>query len=283
MDHMSLWVFISISIPEEFVFAALTALIVGRKDVFKKNWPNALRLILVTVLTALSTLLLRYVPIISDSMRVLAQVLIFIALYVVILRLKYAEAAIGFLIALVAFMVIEFASFVVVTQITGITVLDSQKSDLTRFLYFLPERILQIGLLIVLVKMPFTLINLSNIKAYSIKIIRKISILHICLFITFIFIYLNTKHYMVDNPIYRSGEDMVLAWFSLIYSIVVAVTMIIISIKLSKALVEQERRNIGGLLWVRTLLREYPGDIIKITQIIEDAIQNERGIGDNEN
>ena len=264
--------FFLVSMPEEFLMCIGTALLMGKRYVADLTDKRMVTKVLgITFLTALSTELLRIAPI-GDLARALIQIVIFVALYSLILRLRWYEVAISFLVYITGFAVLEYANCTLMTSITGITVNECYKNAYLMLVFFLPQRGLQSLFAYIIDKKRISL-PIKQVKKFTAQIYRKLIVVIIWLLATFIFVVVNAKYYIFDAPPVNINTNFVILLASnLIYCTVVTITVISLVIHLIKKEDENKRDNRTSFNYFKGLLVRYNGDIIKITEILDEGL-----------
>lgn len=264
--------FFLVSMPEEFLMCLGTALLAGKRYVADfTDRKMQVNVWIITFFTALSTILLRFVPV-GDLFRTLIQIIIFVALYTWLLRIRWYEVAISFMIYLIGFIVLEYVDSTIMTAVTGLTLDICLKNALLLLLYSLPFRIVQALFAYILDKKWISLPIQKVIKFVS-KAYKRLFIVLGCFLFTVIFIFMNELYFIFDEPPVHMSANLVFRLvFNLFYCTVVAVTVISLVIQLSRKEDEKRQDNIASFNYFKGLLHEYNGDIIKITKKLDEGL-----------
>lgn len=270
LNNWGIITFIFNSVPEEFLFILSTFFLVGRKKIDKND---LIKILVTTLITAAVTILVRkfssVLPIIS-----LIQIFVFIASYKVILKLKWLEASLGFLVTIVLYSMMEYLNLIIMQSVFGITLADTYIKEYILVLITIPQRIIQALSVFVLYKIPITLINVNGIQKVTKQLVGKITVLSLYLVIVFIFAIINLKHYLLDMTIDEIRADM----SNIVMNIVLVLMIGVMSLYLARKSVNSINKEINRrdiiLVWVKKLVETHKNDINEITRSIDEAIIN---------
>ncbi len=158
MDKMPLVAVLLISIPEEIMLTALGLLLFGIKPPIKK-------LILIGVVQAATSYLVRQLPIIF-GVHTLLQGLLFTLIIWFILQIPFRVALAAMLVSISIYTVIDATLVPILLETTGIpleVVLDSAK---LRILFFLPQGLTILLLVVLVYYFDFKLLNYKHSIKY---------------------------------------------------------------------------------------------------------------------
>jgi hypothetical protein len=263
---------ILISMPEEFFIILMSALIVGRRDIANlKDGKNLIRVLITTVLTAVSIVLLR--QILGQQMEVILilQHVIFIALFVVILRMTLLEAIVGLLINLVFYIIIELVDIAIMQIITSVPYKALKSTDLLFIVFTIPERVIQVALAYTLHKLPFALVKLPKHPLMLKKLLK----LSFNLVAPFTIITITAKIFVIDLGI-DSLKNIILLFVIITVSLGWAVSTLINTRRYMKMLESNHIDSLNNLLVVKTLLEKEDCDIIELKRFVNGAIIEQR-------
>lgn len=266
MDKLSVISFFSVSVPEEFLFILITAFLIGRKDILKTR-AGLVGVIIATLLTALCTVVLRRYS--ADMLtNIIGQTVLFVLIYVFILRMGKVEAFLGFSATLLYQFIIEIINVMIMAALTRVAFTEIYQNDMIRFLQSLPVRLLQLVAVIVLAKLPFTVLNFKVIKL-TIKVRFTYLFIGLGAVLGIINITLVIKKDMLGTGIYQSIHNPFL-WGNLLLT----GTIILAIIGLIKDIQHEKREQVIKLLWVKDLLVECGGDIMKVNEKLDEKIKH---------
>jgi hypothetical protein len=159
MDQISIPSILFVSFPEELVIAILGVIFIGKFSYFKQK-SNYIRIFLFTALFASSMFFLRRA--VSDVVEnLLISVLISCILFIFVMRLKFYESILATLFSFITSIILQVASIATILAITGNSLDYMLKSDVNRFLVSLPERIIEVVLIVIAYKYRIKFIDLE--------------------------------------------------------------------------------------------------------------------------
>jgi hypothetical protein len=173
MDQLSIPILIFASFPEAVIVALLGIYSIGKFS-FLKDRQNILRILIMSVISVVSSYFVRQMAT-SEIENLLISIIIFYLLFTLVARLKFYESVFATLFGFVIFIVTEIICLVLVSAITGIKLDQAYLSDFIRIAITLPERLLQIGLIVFAVIKSIRIIDLETVtinkKEYYVQII----------------------------------------------------------------------------------------------------------------
>jgi len=269
MDDISWLAAALVSLPEEFLFVIITCLIIGKRDFFKDKG-NTFRTILASVVTTIAVVVIkRYSPYFLVNVTFL-QLLCFIVAYTFILKIQWHKATLGILLMLTSYAIVELVDAAILFRATGVTMDQCLANDLYRIVYSLPARMLQGVIVLILYKLPFTLIDYGVIERFTKGIAKRITVMIGSVAIALIAATITVKHFIFASSSTKASLiDLSYVVFAIIALLVVLVVVIL---KFSEDIKKQRDENLFLLLWMVTLCETYPGDTVKIKEIVKKTI-----------
>lgn len=180
MERLSNIGILTVSLPEGLILALLGILAIGKFN-YLENKLNYIRILLMGVIIAILSNIVRAN---MDSQIECAVINMFITffLYVVVIRLKFYESVMSALLGLLIISIIQTFALLCVSLISGISYNDAFQSDLRLFTFLIPERIIEIAVILVSLRFNLKIIDLESAtikrKEYIIQIV--VYIISIC-------------------------------------------------------------------------------------------------------
>lgn len=283
MNQMSLRAILTVSMPECLMFILLTLVVTNRLDVINIKKPEKLirLLIALTLTTAVPPIMRLYSDIFTFNLMV--QSVVFIIIYILVLKLEWYNASIGFLVTFMTSILFEIITIIGTVSITKIPYESMYTDDNIRFFFSIPQRLINVVIFLLLLfllrKYEFSIIRIKIFKFTIIKL-KKLSMLHALLVICSVNI-LQTGMYCLFNM--REGvvnteiKHMVSSVF---LTLLISVIVVIISSKFSKIIENEQNNHLHSLLLIRTLLSSNDYDKVnneKIINIINNSINDVGG------
>ncbi len=183
LEQLSITGIITVSFPEAIIITVLGITATG-KFKYLGNKLNLIKIILMAVAITLLSNFLRG-KLSSEIESVLINLFIVSLLYIFIARLKFYESIMAALLSIIIIAVIQNFTVLGVSTISGLTYNEAFKNDLKLFLFVIPERILEIALIILSLRFNLKIIDLDNTnikkKEYYIQLL--VYIISICFLI----------------------------------------------------------------------------------------------------
>lgn len=224
MDRMSIFSIFIVSFPEELLIGLIGILAIGKFNFFKST-SNIIRLFIFAIVAAISSYFLRR-SLTADSTEVLLlTILIFSLLFIFIMQFKFYESIIAVLFAYILFIIIEAVCYLSISSIIPITAKEIYSSDFKRFLITLPERVIQIMLVILSFRYKLKIIDLENVnikkKGYYIQVF-----VYMFSISTFVFLaILMTKTLFFDHGNLANATNTLLLRFNIYLTLFVIVIL----------------------------------------------------------
>lgn len=159
MDNMPLAAVLFLSIPEELLITALGLLLFGisiRKHLFQ--------LFLIAALQALVSFSIRLLPL-PFGIHTLVQIPLFALAVTLVLRLPYVGAFICILVSSTIYTVLDATFIPLLMKITEIPISEVLQSTSLRVMFFLPQGLTMLGLILIIVTTGFRLFTISDYRS----------------------------------------------------------------------------------------------------------------------
>ncbi|MCX7922751.1 MAG: hypothetical protein N3B21_12195 [Clostridia bacterium] len=173
MDYISIPIIVFASFPEAIIVTLFGIIAIGKVNYIKSSG-NLFRIFLVASLAAISTYFIRR-SVGNEIENLLISIFIVTILYIVIMRFKFYESIFSTTFGFIIFILTEIICLVLVSAITGIKLNAAYISDTTRILITIPERLVQVSLIIVSIYKNIKIIDLESTaikrKEYYIQLI----------------------------------------------------------------------------------------------------------------
>lgn len=173
VDQISILSIFLVSFPEAVIVSTLGILSIGRFSYFNNKY-NYVRIFLYAIVSAVSAYFVRrYVT--SEIELTFVNLILICLSFIFIIRLKFYESVMATIFGFIILLVTEILCLIPTTTITGVKLDEVYINDLTRFLIFLPERVIQILLIKLSLHKKIKIIDLEytnvKMKEYYIQLI----------------------------------------------------------------------------------------------------------------
>jgi len=163
MAQSSIVNILTISFPEEIIITILGLLAIGKFELVrnKRNWHKIL--ITALLLSVISFFVRKAIS--TEIENLLISFIFFTLLYIFVLRLTVYESIMASLLALIILAIIQTPCIMILSSIIRISLEDVAKSNLMFFLFFIPERIVELLLICLSLKYEIKIMDFEK-KSY---------------------------------------------------------------------------------------------------------------------
>lgn len=163
MAQSSIVNILTISFPEEIIITILGLLAIGKFELVrnKRNWHKIL--ITALLLSVISFFVRKAIS--TEIENLLISFIFFTLLYIFVLRLTVYESIMASLLALIILAIIQTPCIMILSSIIRISLEDVAKSNLMFFLFFIPERIVELLLICLSLKYEIRIMDFEK-KSY---------------------------------------------------------------------------------------------------------------------
>jgi len=185
MAQSSIVSVLTISFPEAIAIILLGLLSTGKSEYIRSKI-NLARVLAMAALSSVMSFFIRKV-VGSEIENLLVSFIMFTLLYIFIIKLTVYESTMASLLSLVLFTIEQTACILLLTAITGLNFENVLSNDITLFLFFIPERIVEAVLIYIFMKYNIKIIDFEkvNLKKKEFYLQLFVYIISIC---TLIFI-----------------------------------------------------------------------------------------------
>ena len=255
-----------VSYPEIVLLIIASLLIVGRKDILDiRNKTNLFKLFISSVAMTIVTVVLKNLV---GQQATIISLGIFIVIYVFVLGVHWTEAAGGILIASVAFMALEYVSLLISFAVTGgsFSIMNTDRTLI--ILSGLVPRILDAILVVVLYKLPVTIVDLGSIKDFTKSALKDITSIYIFLAL---FIFGILKIAKLDYN-YTTLWGVLSAIINVIIMICIVSGVLFVVTRLMRLITEERRGKAAAYFKYQRLRKVLGDDIIAIDKEMDIAL-----------
>ena len=185
MAQSSIVSVLTISFPEAIAIILLGLLSTGKSEYIRSKI-NLARVLAMAALSSVMSFFIRKL-VGSEIENLLVSFIMFTLLYIFIIKLTVYESTMASLLSLVLFTIEQTACILLLTAITGLNFENVLSNDITLFLFFIPERIVEAVLIYIFMKYNIKIIDFEkmNLKKKEFYLQLFVYIISIC---TLIFI-----------------------------------------------------------------------------------------------
>ena len=199
MDNVDLINLISVSYPEILMLIITAIAIVGCHNyLILKNKKQVIRLLISVAIMALLNVLVRKISGNVIEVLFISTTMYFFVTWL-IMKIPWYKLAVGIIVSYLFLVALELLYVPFALWLTKITMQDIILSDLYRFNFSAPERIVQLIIVIICVKKRLTIINLSRVDNMSNVNKLKLALITGLMFFTMLLISIYAKVFLFNK------------------------------------------------------------------------------------
>lgn len=264
MEQFSLLEFLTMSIPEEFLFCFFVWTILGKKDTVKFRM-----VIFTTLITAIAFVGVQFFSNWDLALTGILNLSVFTVIIFFTYNLSVFESIISSLLAIVISTLIQF-----VIMNVGVLITDYKLNTMEqlpykiRLLLFIPTFIFYCLLSLIIYKLNIKVLNFKSKKS-SAYYLNRIRFIVLQLTFTFIIIIFNVRLYWNNKVLFDSFNDKVLVIMNLTLIAIFTILIVVSVFKLGKGiqLEEEQKRSFDGREFLQNI--DYLCKLMEMKDYIE--------------
>lgn len=237
MEQSTLFNFITMSIPEEFLMVFFTLIILGKKDDIKLSIVFLTSIVTAAVFLGTQCLLYPDVVIVA-----VINLIAFALIMYFIFKLNLVEAIVGVLLTQVVSLIIQSTVLNICFLITDFNIDDLSENSIIKLAFSWPAFVIFGVVAIVLYKYNIKVLNFKKNNT-SVHDINKVRYVVLQLSFTFLILIFNFKLYFFNKNLFVSSYDKLLISINLCLVVLFTVLVVRSAFIMGKSIQEEEERK----------------------------------------